>query len=194
MNDMNEPAGLEKPRGVSRRTVAKGVAWAVPAITLATATPAFAASGNPPEIVAGQAFKWPGESCPEAPPGLDATKAYLFTFRVTNNTSKPIYIYVDGSSITTDAGITFSLVATTPAQGTPLAPGDSMDLRVWANSSNSGNLTFNATATIAWGHNYPPPDPTGHPPVVLQWHVPGTPTTESAGYAKCQVPPFVPLA
>ena len=33
--------------GISRRTVVKGAAWAVPAVTLATATPAFAATYPP---------------------------------------------------------------------------------------------------------------------------------------------------
>lgn len=36
------------PRSASRRTIVKGAAWAVPAVTLATAAPALAASPIPP--------------------------------------------------------------------------------------------------------------------------------------------------
>ncbi len=41
---MSNHSALSTP--TSRRTVVKGVAWAVPAVTLATRVPAFAASGD----------------------------------------------------------------------------------------------------------------------------------------------------
>lgn len=37
----------DEPSGISRRTVMKGVAWAIPTVALASAAPAFAASGVP---------------------------------------------------------------------------------------------------------------------------------------------------
>ena len=44
-----DPLGGEEPRRVSRRTVAKGMAWATPTVMLASAAPSFAAS--PPDVV-----------------------------------------------------------------------------------------------------------------------------------------------
>jgi hypothetical protein len=40
----------ERARPIDRRTVAKGVAWSVPAILVATAAPAAAASATPPSV------------------------------------------------------------------------------------------------------------------------------------------------
>ena len=55
---MTSPAQHEEPRSISRRRVvrtAATAAWAVPAIQLATAVPAFAASGCCNVSVAGSA-------------------------------------------------------------------------------------------------------------------------------------------
>jgi hypothetical protein len=41
----------QQQHGFSRRRALKGAAWSVPAITLATATPAYAGSSTPPDIV-----------------------------------------------------------------------------------------------------------------------------------------------
>ena len=177
--------------GISRRTVTKAMAWSVPAIAVAAPIPAFAASGKPPTVLPGKVFKWPGGSCAGVPSGLDNNKAYLFTFRVTNTSNKPIYIY--SVNITTTSGITFNTVGMTPGLGTALAPNQSTDVSVWANSNSSGNLTFQATATISWGHNYPGPDPDNHAPIVKTWQVNGTPTTTSQGYSQCQNPGYVGL-
>ena len=38
----------EQTAGISRRTIAKGAAWAVPVVAVAAAAPAMAASGGPP--------------------------------------------------------------------------------------------------------------------------------------------------
>ncbi len=46
----------------SRRTIAKGAAWAVPAVPLVLATPAYAVSGGPPRVLVGTACKLPGNS------------------------------------------------------------------------------------------------------------------------------------
>ena len=48
--------------GISRRTVTKAMAWAVPAIAIAAPAPAFAISGEPPTVTIGQACKLPGNS------------------------------------------------------------------------------------------------------------------------------------
>jgi hypothetical protein len=53
----NEDLGDTEPRGVSRRTVAIGAAWAVPVIALATASPAYAASCVPTPVVSNASCK-----------------------------------------------------------------------------------------------------------------------------------------
>ena len=52
----------EKPGGVSRRTVTKGMAWAVPAIAIAAPVPAFAAASEGPLTLEGTGCKLPGNS------------------------------------------------------------------------------------------------------------------------------------
>ena len=47
LNDVASPEGADAgARDINRRTIAKGVAWTVPVIMIATAAPAAAASGN----------------------------------------------------------------------------------------------------------------------------------------------------
>lgn len=46
----------------SRRTLAKGAAWALPAIAVAAAAPSLAASPSDPRIIAGHSDKCPGAS------------------------------------------------------------------------------------------------------------------------------------
>jgi hypothetical protein len=58
----NEELGDTEPRGISRRTVAIGAAWAVPVIALATASPAYAASTCTPVFsLGGDSCKCPGQ-------------------------------------------------------------------------------------------------------------------------------------
>ncbi len=62
--------------GISRRTVVAGTAWAVPAIVVASAAPAMAASG--PVVLTGRACKGPGN-------GANTKDYYLEV--ILNNTS-----------------------------------------------------------------------------------------------------------
>ena len=62
-------------KGVSRRTVTKAMAWAVPVIAIATPVPAFAASGGPPGVAVGVACKLPGGSPGELPTRSPASPA-----------------------------------------------------------------------------------------------------------------------
>ena len=41
MSELDQPT----PKGISRRTVAKAMAWSVPVVAVAAAVPAYAASG-----------------------------------------------------------------------------------------------------------------------------------------------------
>jgi len=67
----------EQKSGVSRRTVAKAMAWSVPAVALAVPAPAYAASPCTP------VFSFGGESC-KCPGGSDPVKfGYILQFCVT---------------------------------------------------------------------------------------------------------------
>ena len=62
MSDLEEVTS-EKKSGISRRTVAKGMAWSVPAVALAVAAPAYAASPcTPVPLTRGASCKCPGGS------------------------------------------------------------------------------------------------------------------------------------
>src|SRR5690606_16590212 len=85
-------------RRISRRTIAKGAAWAIPAVPLVVATPAYAASGGGPSVTLGDACKLPGNSC-----GNVFVKGYIFDAEVCNNTDKPLYLFNEtGFEITFD--------------------------------------------------------------------------------------------
>lgn len=51
MDSKNRQAHATEPSQVSRRSVAKGTAWAVPAITSMTLVPAFAASAQRKQVI-----------------------------------------------------------------------------------------------------------------------------------------------
>lgn len=108
-----------------------------------------------------------------------------------NTSTQPVYIY--SVTLTTTSGITFAVYGMNPPAGTPIAPGATVSFSVWANSNDSGNLVFDATATITWGHNYPGPDPDNHLAITRSWRINGTPTLQSAGYGACQNPGYVGL-
>ena len=79
MSDLEEP----KP-GVSRRTVAKAMAWSVPAIALAVPAPAFAASQGIVQLT-GTGCKLPGNS-------QDLYKGYAFKASAVNTTAAPVTV------------------------------------------------------------------------------------------------------
>ena len=160
--------------GVSRRTVVAGAAWAVPAVLVASAVPAMAASGPPPTLVLKKACKIPGNSCQI--PG--ANKAYKFNFDVTNNSLYTIHI----------CNATFSptgtqldpLVWVPPATGCLTIPPNTpapVNINIFANGDNSANLTFTTTMTLTWAHNCPCSDDLHqppHPPITYVITVPST--------------------
>ncbi len=195
--------------GISRRTLAKGAAWSVPAAAVVAAAPAYAKSGGAPKIVGGQAFKLSGNSCKQA--GAQGNRwAYLFTFQVTNNTGETIYLY--GATITVTPDLDFRVTEADPAWGTAIAPGATVGIGVWGNGTDSGNTALSASAQVFWGHVKPPstltlpipsnatnPDklPNGQPwhaPVsVGPWTMCATPTLPSQGLEKCKSPGYQPV-
>jgi hypothetical protein len=66
-------------QGISRRTVVQGTAWAVPAVVIATAVPAFAASGGSLTF-SGLGCKLPGNA-------TNTFKGYAFRLTAANLTS-----------------------------------------------------------------------------------------------------------
>lgn len=185
-------------RHVSRRTIAKGAAWAVPAVPLIVATPAYASSGGGPTGSFKNACKQPGNSC--APFGF--TKGYSFVVTITNPTNKPIYVYTKTSGalqpvfvVTTSSasGVTFAygdavqyIPAVPPAPPTFIPLGDSVlipangsiQLIIDATSSNSANFTASGNIYMAWGHTAVPGSDLGHP------YTPAPPAATPPAYGK----------
>ncbi len=81
MSDLEE----QKP-GVSRRTVAKAMAWSVPVVALAVPTPAYAAS---PGVITltGLGCKLPGNSAPQY-------KGYAFRATISNTTNAAVTVTI----------------------------------------------------------------------------------------------------
>lgn len=165
MSDLEEP----KP-GISRRTVAKAMAWSVPAVALAVPAPAYAASGNPPQVAVGVGCKLPGASANAHDcdavfaglPGLDVDKAYAIPLLITNNTDKDIVLK---PSITIgSSGLPFTVVGIIPDYCTPIAPTESVKVIVYANSDNSANTSVDLSLTIPWGHDC---SDTDHSPIFI---------------------------
>jgi hypothetical protein len=155
-------------RGVTRRTLAKGVAWSVPAVAVAAAAPALAASGGPPDLAVGTACKLPGNSAQSCAdvfaglPGLDPNKAFAIPVLITNNTTKPIVLKPSVTIIS--SGLPFNVVGIIPTYCTPIAPGASVKVIVYANSDNSANQSVTLSLTIPWGHDC---NDTDHSPIVI---------------------------
>lgn len=143
--------------GISRRTVTKAMAWAVPAIAIAAPAPAFAISGSPPDVVIGQACKLPGASNQGCAgvyancPGLDTDKAYAFPIQITNTDDQVIYI--TDVEITTAGTLDFDVRCISPAYCSPIAGGATVTIFVYANSNNSANTEEDVTLTVTWGHS-----------------------------------------
>ena len=92
MSDLEEPKS-----GISRRTVAKGMAWSVPAIALAVPTPAYAAS---PGVItlSGLGCKLPGNSAPQF-------KGYAFRATISNTTNSAVTVTITDMDLgTSDLG------------------------------------------------------------------------------------------
>lgn len=91
MTSKSEPS--KGKQGISRRTVVAGTAWAVPAIVVASAAPAFALSG--PVTFTANACKDPGNN-----------SRYLFQISVTNGTNVPLTIHPVNLVVNNDIGET----------------------------------------------------------------------------------------
>ncbi|TQM58476.1 hypothetical protein FBY41_3843 [Humibacillus xanthopallidus] len=155
------------PSGVSRRSVAKGIAWSVPAVAVASAAPALAASGAAPVPTFISACKYPGNSCSTRP------KGYSLYFQIANPTSKTIYVYT--VSIANLSGSALSFQFSVPPVPITVPANGSVSTEFVASSGNSAQQGFSADITITWGHNPTPPDPDNHPAITTRVNVVDTP-------------------
>jgi hypothetical protein len=85
-NEFEEPQ-----KGVSRRTVTKAMAWAVPVIAVAAPVPAFAVSGGIIEF-SGQGCKLPGNS-------QSIYKGYAFRMTASNTTNFPVTVNITSATL-----------------------------------------------------------------------------------------------
>lgn len=163
---------------VSRRTVAKGAAWAAPVILGGTAAPAYAASGGGPTITAGPACKLPGNSC------NPFVKGYIFLASITNDSAKDVYLYPP-ATVTPIGDVDFTLsyggaavggVVYPPGTAILIPAGKTVVLTLNTARSDSANLVFSFTISFEWGHTEDPADDTDHvgDPVTATVNVPST--------------------
>jgi hypothetical protein len=147
VSEINESFEVE-PSGVSRRTVTKAMAWAVPVLAVSAAVPAYAASQINFQLN-GAGCKLPGNS-------NGIYKGYAFALIITNNSTVPITINILDISLNgTDLG-TSALVNLTPTPATidqnpfQLAPGQGIadGALVTENAANSSNGTLLIHYTI----------------------------------------------
>lgn len=165
--DLDQPT----PKGVSRRTVAKAMAWAVPVVAIAAPAPAFAVSGKAPTICPGVGCKLPGNSgngCADVLgfPTLDANKGFAFPLEITNNDDLPIVIQsitmvgeIGGKTFTS---VGFSQDPIPPVQD---APDNTVTVVWYANGSDSNQAGGTATIVVEWGHDLSDDD---HDPIEIQ--------------------------
>ena len=143
---------FDSPAPINRRTVAKGIAWSVPAVAVAGAAPAFAASKPPIEIDFGKstACKIPGSSFS----AQCYDKGYVLWGVFTNNTTLAATVTITGITVGgitrcivglvdyTDCKPVGSLTFTIPAMSTRY-------IAVYTNSSTDSSST---TVTVSFDY------------------------------------------
>lgn len=153
---MNNRTEKPRPSGVSRRTVVKGAAWAVPAITVASAVPAVAASrpcvAPPPTI----------DGCKHSGSSTAWDKTYrapiVFTNNCTGTAAQDLTIKITGLSWSGSCSIPnrFAIVKgnepngtiTFPAVGFQFTIDSSYDFYLFWRCSSSSNSTLTFTYEV----------------------------------------------
>jgi hypothetical protein len=148
VSEFDESIGSEVPGGISRRTVTKAMAWAVPAMAVSAAVPAYAAS----QIM----FDLDGNGCKLPGNSNSIFKGYAFALTIQN--SSTVTVVVEILTITLngqDLGDTGLVdLTTTPANfdDNPftLSPGEQFPdaALLTQNAANSANGTLTITYTI----------------------------------------------
>ncbi|TBT87408.1 hypothetical protein ET989_03630 [Propioniciclava sinopodophylli] len=168
----------ETKSGISRRTLAKGAAWSVPAVAVAAAAPAYAKSSGGPTVTVLSACKQPGNSCNTGNRPFGFVKGYTFTVALYNPTGETIYVYTSQPStppgpyhprFQVTSAVPFSYTTAryfTPGQVPPgsgigapvgayvtLTPGQTVYLIINAGANdNSANQSASGSLFFAWGH------------------------------------------
>lgn len=163
-----------QPKGISRRTVTKAMAWSVPTIALATAVPAYALSGGGPTLTILAGGKIPGGSCTDDAPFF-WTKDYVFLFKIENLTDKEIFLYFRQTltefspfiSVYDEDGVTWgfdrAVLLTPNPPGDPVGSALPDNLSIPAGQTryvlvsagpegNSNATTAFGQVYVAWGH------------------------------------------
>ncbi|MHA6512293.1 hypothetical protein [Tessaracoccus sp. Z1128] len=141
--------------------MAKGIAWSVPAVAIASTAPAFAVSGPAPTMKFVSACKSPGGSCATFKFG------YALTYEVTNNDDKTIYITNAEMFCTSGADCPAGPYTwkKLPGEDYTIAAGDTETITFVFLSTNSANKVFDGYVELTWQHaapdNYPHTKATG---------------------------------
>jgi hypothetical protein len=172
---------------ISRRTVAKGMAWSVPAVAIARTAPALAASGAPPTGAVHAACKLPGNSC-----GDVFVKGYVFELTISNDSGKTIFLYnqagfeIEITEDNPDLDLFFQAAVDSTTGDVltfPLELQDGESITILLNAGENGNSAEQAiagTISFPWGHTPTPPDPDNHPDLVLEFDFEDTPPLQGA--------------
>ena len=148
MNERTPTPASPQARGISRRTVAAGAAWAVPAVLFAGAAPAFATSPVLDGEIKTQC-KYPGNSH-----GGNCKQSYLFSTTWTNHSSQNLQ--VSFTATIQSAGLTVGsmLVDGVPYPGgtVTLSPGKHT-IEIVAGNNSSPNLSGLVSVTGTYVYN-----------------------------------------
>jgi len=149
VSELNEPIGSEAPTGVSRRTVTKAMAWAVPVIAIAAPVPAYAAS----QIN----FSLNGAGC-KLPGNSNSTyKGYAFKLAITNTSTVNITIQITSITLNGvslgDTALVNLATGTLDSNPFVLSPGQSIPnaALLTEGAGNSSNGVLAITYTINGG-------------------------------------------
>jgi len=133
--------------GISRRTVTKAMAWAVPAIAVAAPVPAFAAASQGIVTLNGGGCKLPGNSNP-------VYKGNVFRLQINNTTNSPITVTITGVFLNGQNLGAFSVInltgCTVLGASIPVGANSSLNnlaIRT-ADAGNSENGTLTVTYTV----------------------------------------------
>lgn len=151
-------------KGISRRTVVKGTAWAVPAVVIATPVPAFAGASQGTLTVTGTGCKLPGNS-------NDTYKGYAFRIVAANTTASTFTIKIVSVTLN-NVDLGPSTVLSLPPNGctnlgNPFTVSPNTTLNnlalLTANASNSQNGSLQVTYQVSTdgGATYGPVQSTG---------------------------------
>lgn len=128
--------------GISRRTLTKGAAWAVPAVLVAQATPAFAASPGKLQVT-GNACKLPGNSNP-------TYKGNVFGLTATNSFNSPISITITSIVLAgSNLGAVGVLGANCVNLGNPFTVPANSSIQIAAVTADAGN-SQNGTIQVSY--------------------------------------------